>query len=670
MYSYQFLIGTQIRYKGKNFYVSSHAKENITLFCEDEKLEIKELRSTLISEFFLGNLEFEVSTRYQNSNSTSSIPLPEQLKIDLSDYPPHQVEIARFRYEAIAPLVLRVEQKTQGIIENRYKELKDDAKKQGLSLSVRSLYRWIKDFDSGGHDIRSLIPNVKRRGGPGKSRVSKEVLNLVDSVIREYCPKREKISYKTIYYLCAAEIQRENEHRPNNTKLKMPSLATITRRVQKLDVKERIVGKMGKKKGVNFIKQVGEYEPPSIPLNRVEFDHTKVDVITYDEKDGLPFGRPTLSFNLDRIGMPLGYYLGYEPASYYTVMECLYHTICPKPDVKKLYGTEHEWIAYGIPNTLVVDQGRELIGKDLSDACLTLGITLDIAPVKTPEFKGGVERNFRTINEQLFHTLPGTTFSNFLEKDDYNSEKTACLTLDEFDKALNIYIIDQYCEQSHRGCGGVPARQWERALETNFFPRLPPNEELLKILLGRVAYRTVNKYGIEFEGLKFNCQELAYLRLENRGKDKRIKIKYHPGDLSRIYAFNIFDNEYIEVPALDQEYTQNLSLWKHRNVRNFRKKYGDVEDPAGLGRAKKKIQEIVDKARTRAKLRGRSKIARWENTPLRIKNEEISSPVIPATTKSGNGKPKPSPKLNIEAQPFDTDTSGWEIANSDLKTIY
>ncbi|GAP21231.1 Mu transposase C-terminal domain-containing protein [Leptolinea tardivitalis] len=668
MSSFQFLNGTQIRYKGKTFYVSNHSKDNITLYCEDEKLEIKELRSTLISEFFLGNLEFEVSTRYQNSNSTSSIPLPEQLKIDLSDYPPHHVEIARYRYDAIAPLVLREERKTKELISNRYKELKDEAKKQGISLSIRSLYRWIKDFDSGGHDIRCLIPNVKRRGGPGKSRIKKEILNIVDTVIRENCLNREKISIHTVYCLCAAQIQQENEYRLDSQKLKMPSEATIARRIKLLDVNERIIGKMGKKKGINFIKQVGKYELPLLPLQRVEFDHTKVDVITYDEKDGLPFGRPTLSFCIDRIGMPLGYYLGYEAVSYYAVMECLYHSICPKPDVKNLYGTDHDWIAYGIPNTLVVDQGRELIGKDLSDACLSLGIVLDIAPVKTPEFKGGVERNFRTLNEQLFHTLPGTTFSNFLEKDDYNSEKTACLTLDEFEKALNIYIIDQYSEQYHRGCGGIPARQWERALETNFFPRLPPNEELLKILLGRVAYRNVNKYGIEFEGLKFNCQELAYLRLENRGRDKRIKIKYHPGDLSRIYAYNKYDNEYIEVPALDQEYTQNLSLWKHRNIKNFRKKYGDVEDPAGLGKAKIKIQQIVEKARSRAKLRGRSKIARWENSPPKRDKNENPSRIIPTSKTRSKGKSTPSPLSSITITSFDTDTSGWEIANSDLNT--
>ena len=132
-----------------------------------------------------------------------------------------------------------------------------------------------------------------------------------------------------------------------------------------------------------------------------------------DDRDNLPLGRLTLTHCLDTATRyPLGYYLGFEPPSYLTVMECLHHAIRPKDDVRKQYGTEHEWLAYGIPATLVIDNGKEFIGRDLEDACLLLGIVLQYTPVRTPQFKAGVERMFGSLNTMFFHALPGTTFSN------------------------------------------------------------------------------------------------------------------------------------------------------------------------------------------------------------------------------------------------------------------
>jgi putative transposase len=420
-----------------------------------------------------------------------------------------------------------------------------------------------------------------------------------------------------------------------------------------------------------MIKQVSMTEYPTMPLERVEFDHTKTDLIVIDENDNLPLGRLTLSYLLDSATRyPLGYYLGFEPPSYYAVMECLYHAIAPKPKVKEIYGTEHEWIAYGVPNTLVTDQGKELIGNDLTDACESLGIVMDVAPIKTPEFKAGVERSFGTLNTGLFHQLPGTTFSNFLERGDYNSVKQACVSLNDVERALNIFMMDIYSEKFHRGLNGIPSRRWEYAMQTNFFPRFPSDKDTLRILLGRVDYRVIQKYGIEFQRIRYNSQDLAHLRLQKA--DEKVKIKYHPGDLSRIYVFDQNESTYIEVPALDQEYTHNLSLWKHKVILNYARRESDDVDLTALGRALQKIQDIVDSARSRTKISTRSKIGRWDNSGKpsslldRADKQETNT-----TLKELPLLPKPEPeKLSALEQPlvFDIpsldESRGWEIVES------
>jgi putative transposase len=51
--------------------------------------------------------------------------------------------------------------------------------------------------------------------------------------------------------------------------------------------------------------------------------------------------------------------------------------------------------------------------------------------------------------------------------------------------------------------------------------------------------------------------------------NRRVKIKYNPSDLSQIHVYDPDERLYIPVPALAQEYTQGLSLWKHKVIRNF-----------------------------------------------------------------------------------------------------
>jgi putative transposase len=282
----------------------------------------------------------------------------------------------------------------------------------------------------------------------------------------------------------------------------------------------------------------------------------------------------------------------------------------------------------------VVDNGKEFIGQDLEDACLLLGTTLEYNPVRTPEFKAAIERHFSTCNG-LFHALPGTTFSNVFQRGDYDSMARACITQQELEQMLHIFLADIYAERFHKGLEGVPARRWKAATEQGFSPRLPPNAHELLILLGRVAHRTIQHYGIDFLNLRYNSPNLALLR--NRLNGEQVKIKYHPGDLSKLYVRDPFDDVYIAVPALAGDYVNGLSLWKHRIICAYVRRHQDQVDLAALGRAKRKIQEIVDAAMSRRRRRGGKKLGRWQNS----------------------GKP---PSLGDHSEPAATPTSATQAA--------
>ena len=77
---------------------------------------------------------------------------------------------------------------------------------------------------------------------------------------------------------------------------------------------------------------------------------------------------------------------------------------------------------------LVVDGGQEFYSTSLEHLCLSLGIEWCAAPRREPWFKGKIERFFGTFNRDIAHGMPGTSFSNIFEKDDYDPSKHAVVT--------------------------------------------------------------------------------------------------------------------------------------------------------------------------------------------------------------------------------------------------
>jgi putative transposase len=255
--------------------------------------------------------------------------------------------------------------------------------------------------------------------------------------------------------------------------------------------------------------------------------------------------------------------------------------------------------------------------------------------------------------------LPGTTFSNLFQRQDYASAQHACITVDELEKTLHLFLIDLYAERFHTGLNGIPSRQWETALQQGYSPRLPASAQELAILLGRVTQRVLHRYGIEFENLQYNCRELATLRIRLNGK--AAKIKFHPGDLSKLYVYDPFEQSYLTVPALAEEYAAQLSLWKHRIISAAVRREQATVDLAALGRAKRKIQDVVDAALDRKRRQGGRKLARWQDSG---QPPSLSQEPSPATTVEHPPSALPAAGLSDEVLQVDapkTSHDEWSI---------
>jgi len=376
-------------------------------------------------------------------------------------------------------------------------------------------------------------------------------------------------------------------------------------------------------------------------------DDTTLDLTVVDLDDRMPIGRPTLTFALDAYsGWPCGVYVGFEPPSYESVQACLLHSILPKPDCQRIYGTKHPWPTYGLPEVLVVDNGKQYTCHDLEDACGQLGILLEQMPVKKAWFKARVERFFKTNNSGLIHGLPGTTFSNILDLGDYDSSQHACISLVGFMELLHVFLLDVYAPDWHEGVGGgsggIPAKLWEESVKNGFIPCFHHDADEMRILLYNSERRTVTRSGIDYEALRY--QEGVLLaplrgRLQKRKKargtvnpagqiddDDRAHVRVNPVDLSIIYVFDDDPEnpKWLPIPAVNQEYTKGLSLWKHRVIRNYllrKKKEVNIYE---LAAAKQHIQEIVDREYQLTR-KGRRNLARYRGVNARPPLKEVTN---------------------------------------------
>jgi putative transposase len=573
----------------------------------------------------------------------------------LGENDPLRIEVnKRIAYvEAVvtAQLKVRTEETLQPIIDTVAKEINDPEEP-----SFQTLIRWLKFFDMSGGDNRALVPATKSRGNrkrkflghraakgdfknnPKNGERADKVAGLLNEAIDEVFLSEQRFTVQAVHDALVVKIDDANKFRDEDDQLPIPDNSSVYDAIDKLDDYEVIEARYGKEIADQKYRALKLGPRPTRPLERVECDHTKTDLFVVDPVMMLPIGRAFLTWLICvYTKMILGFYISFNPPSYLTVMECLRHAIRPKAYVKGKYpDIKNEWNPYGIPESLVVDNAREFHGRNLEDAARQLGIVIQFSPKGLPWFRQTVERSYGTVAKQLHHQLPGTTFSNILEKGDYDPIKTAIITPDVLDEITHKWIADVYQVSAHRGIKDIPYLRWQKGI-AEWPPTLPPKGEFLDIALGYTEERVVSGRGIELDNLFYNDDDLAMLRRHVK-PGKKVIVKRNPSDLSLIHVYDEKHNRYLPVPAVDQEYTKGLTLYQHtvisRYVREQMKRNVDI---VALCRAKQEIQAIVEREWVNAgkAKRTRNRLARFRNEGVQsnregIEKEPKSKPLTPS----------------------------------------
>ncbi|HEX9963839.1 MAG TPA: Mu transposase C-terminal domain-containing protein [Allosphingosinicella sp.] len=323
-------------------------------------------------------------------------------------------------------------------------------------------------------------------------------------------------------------------------------------------------------------------EDPEAPLDLIEIDHTVADLFVVSDGMRIPIGRPTIAMAVDRCTrMPFGLYIGFEPPSVLTVMQCLKNGILPKTYIRRTveageWTIQNDWPVFGMPRGLLFDRALENVGHDIRRNAAGLGITrVRFAKRKTPRHKGAIERFFLTLNKRLLHEQRGTTFSNVMERKDYDAEKNAIITLDELYEQAHRFLVDIYPRRRHGGIRDVPYRRWNQLTQRYRIDPLADLQELIPYF-GRTFHASLQREGVRFKHIVYNSEELAVLRrspafVEAAGEKPHLTVQYDPADLGSVRVYLPHRKRYLLVQAVPKwrDYADGLSLWEHRTILRF-----------------------------------------------------------------------------------------------------
>jgi len=327
-------------------------------------------------------------------------------------------------------------------------------------------------------------------------------------------------------------VYKEVKRRCHAEKRVTPSRNSVLKRIRALDARLVARKRLGAKSAESIALSTPGMLEATEALELIQIDHTLADVMIVDSVYRCSIGRPWLSLAIDvATRSVLGFHLGLEAPSALAVALCIEHAVLPKIRSAAAPVTEASWDMFGVPKTILVDNGSEFHGEALTRGCVEYGIALTYRPVARPRFGAHVERLIGTMMGRI-HLLPGSTDSSPTARGSYQSENEAKLTLAELNEWLYLEIAGQYHHDIHRMIGTTPAAAWAKSMARGTVPVLPADPARFVIGFLPIVHRKLQRNGLFFERIRYWADVLPSIAQPR----EPLLTRYDPRDLSRLWV--------------------------------------------------------------------------------------------------------------------------------------
>ncbi|MFW2607514.1 Mu transposase C-terminal domain-containing protein [Aliarcobacter butzleri] len=556
---------------------------------------------------------------------------------DIDDIADDEWKTIEIRLNAIRPLLNGATRK----------EIEEYAKEIGVHFTT--LYRWLSGYKSTG-TVTGLL-SQKRGRKDGTVFIAEDIEKIIQDTIKNDYLIKERPSIKSVINKIKIKCLERN--------LALPSNNTIRNRINKITQYEFFE----KRNSKNLVKD--KFAPATkkysadYPLQKVQIDHTRVDLHIVDDEHRTSIGRPWLTLAIDIYSrMIIGYYLSLDAPSGVSVGMCIVNAILQKNKLLNHFELNTEWNVWGKFDNMFTDNGADFRSFSVEQACLANGIHINFRPIGKKEYGGHIERLIGTTMTEV-HDIPGTTYSNIKEKMDYDSEGNACMTFDEFEKWLLIYITKIYQHNIHSSIKTSPYIKWKEGIFGTKdvagigYPQISGDIESLTIDFLPSIERTVQKNGVTIDGLTYFDQ---ILRTKIRGYDisynsgnlnPKYIFKRDPRDISFIWFYDNLQQEYYKIGLANMEFPtmslQELNIIKN----NIEKTNSKVLNEYNILEGYKELYSHVDKSIKKTK--------QQKKMIQKAKNNKKNSITNIINKHTGNSIPK-----NNESDIWDNDIPDFD----------
>lgn len=522
-------------------------------------------------------------------------PQPQAMSdVDVDAISEDEWRVAQTRYAAIEPLL--------GV--GAHSRAAVDARAAELGVSPATLYRWLSRYRSL-DAVSGLIPG-QRGWKKGNGRLSDAAEKVIMEVIETYHLTMERpAAQKTV-----REVQRLCFER----KLDEPSSSAIRARIASIPDYLRMKRRGQREKAKNkYMAVPGTTPGGGYPLEHIQIDHTRLDVIVVDDVHRLPIDRPWLTVAIDQHSrMTAGYYLSFDSPSATSVGMCLAHAILPKDEWLLLHGIEASWPVWGRPKVVRSDNGSDFRSSSVRRSCAQHGIDMEFRVKGEPRYGGHIERLQGTLMREL-HDLPGSTFSSVAHRGEYDSEGRALMTKAELEKQLLMLICNEYHRRPHSALGMPPLRKWELGVFGGNGVRgcgmaaRPADRMTVVIDFLPMIDRTIQADGVTIDSIRYYADVLRSWigAIDPATGGARLHIfRRDPRDISCIWFYDPDVKQYFKIPTTDAD-AESCSIWEYRKGQEALRKAG--HDPSDAPAVFRSIGErramIIESAHRTKKVR-------------------------------------------------------------------
>lgn len=461
-----------------------------------------------------------------------------------------------------------------------------DAAAQALGLSRRQVYVLIHRARQGTGLVTDLAPG-QSGGGKGKGRLPESVERIIRELLQRRFLTKQKRSLAAFYRDVAQACKAQH--------LRVPARNTVALRIAGLDPVKISRCREGQEASCHLQGAGGVPPTVTAPLERVQIDHTVIDLIVVDERDRQPIGRPYLTIAIDVFTRcVLGMVVTLEAPSAVSVGLCLARIACDKRPWLERLNVAMNWPMSGKPRLLYLDNAAEFKSEALRRGCEQHGIRLDYRPLGQPHYGGIVERIIGTAMRMIHDELPGTTFSNPDQRGEYASKSKAALTLRELERWLAL-AVGTYHGSVHDGLLQPPAARWAEAVARVGVPVVVTRATAFLVDFLPVIRRTLTRTGFVIDHIHYYADALKPW-IARRDRWPAFLIRRDPRDISRIWVLEPEGQHYLEVPYRTLSHPA-VTLWEQRQALARLRQLGREQvDESALFRMIRQMREIVTTA--------------------------------------------------------------------------